>query len=102
MKNDRTVGLVVLAFAMIPLSTMVNGFVTMKLWNWFIPQTFHLTSISIVQALGLSIVVKYLAYAYHHDHDEREADEKLISAMVGCFFIPFVGLLSGYIISRFL
>ncbi|MET4108813.1 hypothetical protein [Hymenobacter sp. UYP22] len=45
---------------LITLFVAVAGYVTMRLWNWLLPDLFNLPSISIWQALGLLVLSRIL------------------------------------------
>jgi hypothetical protein len=94
--------LIFLVIIIIPLSTLINGFAVMKLWNWFIPSIFELRHIGLVQAMGLALVVRYLTYVVRHEHDERDTDEKLMSSIIGAVVVPAIGLALGWIIKSML
>lgn len=39
------------------LTTLLNGWVLCRLWLWFIAATFHVSPLSIPQAIGVAIVL---------------------------------------------
>lgn len=54
------VGMVLLIIIGITALITLCGFVTMKLWNWLVPELFGLASITFWQAIGLLILFKIL------------------------------------------
>jgi hypothetical protein len=56
------------------------SFLVMVLWNWLMPEIFHLQSITIYQAFGLMLLSKLLFSGFHHRgrhvHFERETWRK--------------------------
>lgn len=55
-------------------SALYAGFVTMKLWNWFIPSITHLNPITYANACGFGILVSFLTNKYI----KREANSEEI------------------------
>lgn len=52
------IGMVVLLGLLVTVIAVPTGFVGMKMWNWFIPLTFHnAPTLSIGRAIGLGAVV---------------------------------------------
>ena len=50
---------------------VVLGFVTMQLWNWLMPTTFGLRSITFLQAIGLVLLSKILLGGFRPPWAER-------------------------------
>lgn len=44
------------------LSGIFRAFVLMNLWNWFVTTVFHLSDISFLQVLGISLVISLFSY----------------------------------------
>jgi len=83
-------------------TTIWRGFVITHLWAWFVVSTFGLAPLTIVQAIGLSLIVAFLTFQYIHDSDKENFAEKLVGAMVFSFIWPAMCLLIGYIVQLFL
>lgn len=62
MKKDTSLsscaGDLFIAFLTIFVSAFVGGLALSLVWNWYVPTLFGLTTLTIWQALGLSIVLK--------------------------------------------
>ena len=58
---------------LVPLYT---AFVTQNLWNWFVAEAFHATSISYWQALGVVMLVNLLMYRSTHAVDEEKLEKR--------------------------
>ena len=91
--------LVVLALApvIIALNALVDGYVMMKLWAWYIAEPFKAPGISIALGLGFSLIVAHLAHQSHdEDHgDPWKAAERILGSLV---LRPGLILLVGYIV----
>lgn len=63
------VGLVVAFVAAMAGLSLLRGVVLQQIWAWFVADTFDITTLTLVQAIGLSLVVSFLTYQY----DARKA-----------------------------
>ena len=62
---------------------LYKAFVLMQLWNWFVSPIFHISSISLFQAIGLFFVV---ALCTNHWHElELEYWSKRMMALLECY-----------------
>lgn len=90
--------LVVSILITIPLAAL-HGVVLAKAWEWFIAPTFHITNLSVVQAIGLSWIVSYvtakreIGEKVELDAWERLVAESVFSLIISVtFFLLFWGL----------
>jgi hypothetical protein len=74
------------------ISTILRGYVLATLWGWFVAPTFHITSLSIPVAIGMSVLVSMMTYQSDAKKD-REGD--LTSAIALAFLVPLFGLALG-------
>jgi hypothetical protein len=58
----ETFGKIVAGIILTVLSTIVQGFVIVKLWAWFIVQIFDIRPITLIEAIGLSLFILYVNY----------------------------------------
>ena len=85
------------------LSIIYHGFVLTKLWGWFIVPTFSLPLLSLPAAIGLSLIVGFMA----KNHDLKRDDESnsvgkvMLKATLMAAYVPSLSLLMGYIVSRY-
>ena len=91
------------AIALIPVGIIVNGWVLSILWNWFMPISLGLPTLSISKAIGVSMVISYITYQKDAEKSgSKNAHHVFIEglawlvAKVGC------GLLIGYIVKSFI
>lgn len=103
-------------FVVIPIGFgLVYGITVSILWGWFVVPLFHLPMLTIPQALGLSLAVKYLTHGQPQvDQTTKEKsvelktpEEKADAAarVVGALFEPILRALaalgSGWVIHTF-
>jgi hypothetical protein len=81
--------------------TLIRGLVLQALWGWFIVTTFALPDLTLVQALGLSLVVSFLTMQLENDdpkNDTRSAGEKAAAGVfIGLFFYGIVFVMGAVI-----
>lgn len=85
------------------ITTLVGGFVFMKLWAWFIVSIFHLPSLNIIEAIGVMMIINY---ATHRSSSKTEKSENpindFLSLVITNIIISLLVLLIGWILSFFL
>lgn len=82
-------------------ATLFSAYTTMKLWNWFITDTFNLIKLSMWQAYGIDLVVTYLTYK-KTPKDKDEQPYKTTLGMVEAAFITLLYLVLGLVIKQFI
>jgi hypothetical protein len=84
-------------------SVIGRGFVIMKLWGWFIVSTFALNAISLVQAIGISLVVGLLTATLKYD--ENSEDDWFMKVFTQFIFVMLayaVLLFEGWLVHLFM
>ena len=104
-------GCAVVAMA-IPLlvvyGAIANGFVLVRLWEWFVIPTFEWASpLTLPYAIGLSLVIGYLTYHGTSTKSQRqEIRDDLVVALASDFLMISVraglALLTGWIVIQFI
>jgi len=61
-----------LVFGTSILGAIFRAFVLMNLWNWFVTTAFHISEISFLQTLGISLVIS----TFSSDAEKFTRDEK--------------------------
>lgn len=87
---------------LVPVTTVLRGWVFLWLWLWFIVPIFHQTALSIPQALGLGCIA-----TFWHQHPEPAKTEETFwplftKALVRAIGAPLLALLHGWIIHLFM
>jgi uncharacterized membrane protein len=86
--------------AYIGFLAVVRGWVLCWLWLWFIVPVFGLPHLSIVQAIGFSLVVNFLTASLSEmkEEDKKPVSERAINGLI----FNFIALGIGYIVHLFL
>jgi len=79
-----------------------EGFVLMKLWGWFIVPTFGLPVLTIPVAIGMVMIVTFLAHQMRTDSEDIDPIQHAIRLFSYGFVNAGVILLIGYIVTFFL
>ena len=85
-------GKTVLAIVLIFIVGFLEGYTLMKLWVWFIVSTFHITPITIIQALGIGLVFSFLKLDRKKVMEKGDESYKdfITSLIMSCVTIVFV------------
>ena len=99
------VGLAVIGVvALMIVTSILNGYVLSVLWGWFFVPTLELPPLTIVQAIGIAMVVNY--HTSHRGESasdkDKSAAEKLIEGIVYAIIYPFFALLFGWVVHLFM
>jgi len=79
------------------VSSVLNGWALSILWGWFFVPTLGMPQISVVQAIGIAMVVSYLTYQYIDDESNN-----LIRPFILAFARPFIAVIIGAIVHAFM
>lgn len=85
------------------LSTVVNGWALMTLWGWFIVPVFELPSLTIVQAIGVAMVISFLTKHTIPSMQQKRSTSEAISFLIGSsFLLPAVTVAVGFVVHLFM
>lgn len=89
--------IIVGAIGMMVLSSVLGGFVLVKLWGWFIIPTFGLPALSIPVAIGITLMSKYMTI----QKKPEMQDDDFVSQYSFAIAFPLVTLIIGWIVHFF-
>lgn len=98
------IGFAGLIGVVVGISSILNGWVLSILWGWFIVPTFGAPDISVVQAIGLALVVRFLtaSRSIEESDDSISKEEKVQKALVVAVVVPLFALFVGWIVHLFM
>ncbi len=84
-----------------------GGWVFSILWGWFVVPVFGLPQLSVVQAIGLSLMIGYMTHHLKSDDkdngdDEDSAGAKTLKNLLFAIFYPLLILSLGWVIHLFM
>jgi len=85
---------------MIPM-TILYGWVLSILWRWFFVPAFNLSPITLVQAIGIALVIRFLLYTTQY-HREEDREAAMIEHTINGFIMPFIFLGFGWVVRSFM
>ena len=95
----ETFGKICFAAVAVILSSVLGGYVFMKLWEWFVVYAFAVKPLTLIQAIGLMFVWGYLKHKSKKDEDvtwEDFAREVFSTLILMCMVLGI-----GYLITLF-
>lgn len=94
--------LIVLAFALVPVSMMVNAWALRALWVWFVVPTFHLAPLAYGPAMGLALIVGL--FRQRSPDDPKDAERSVtvrVSRAIGATILAPVSVWCiGWLVQR--
>ena len=87
------IGLVLLVI----VTYLLDGVALKLLWGWFMVPTFGLPTVSLAQAIGISIIVGFLTHQ-HIPRDDIEQRKLLLYQVV----VPILAIFTGGIVHLFM
>jgi MFS family permease len=97
-------GKLVALMAMLVVGYFVVGMVTMYLWGWFVSPTFNITTLSLVQAIGISVTAGYLSgrFGVKEEKEKEHSFYKTTVRFAKGYVFSVLVLTLGYLIQLFL
>jgi len=105
--NDQKLGCLVKlsALVLIVISSLLNGWALKVLWSWFVAPVFQISTISIVQAIGLSLVFS-LMQSSSRTSNNANSDKSPMTLLFEAVFLavvtPLFAVGFGWVVSLFL
>jgi hypothetical protein len=95
------VGAFVLLLALIIISPIINGFVGMTLWNWFLPEHFGVRPLTLPLAIAVALIVAQFS-GTNRISKKSDKDEKWYAQLFAHWvFVPVFVLGMGWIVKQF-
>jgi len=82
-------------------SILIQAYVVMKMWEWFIAGVFGIQVITLIQAAGITLLVTYLRMKAKKS-DEETTFKTFITSFVMSICMSAFALLLAYIIHLFM
>lgn len=84
------------------ISPIINGFVFMKLWLWFVVPVFQVPALRLVEAIGIVFLIYFIRIRMEKEAAKDEFWSDLITKMVFVVVSAGIALLGGWIVTLFL
>src|SRR4051812_10507247 len=99
----KIIGYITVTIVLTIYGTLMNGWALSQLWSWFIVKTFELPALTIPEAIGICLVVRFMTSQF--DGKNCKNDEYLLSLIKSAFIStlkPLVSLGMGAIVRLWL
>lgn len=104
--NDSTfatcLGLIVSLAVLAVVAAIANGWALVTIWNWFIPPIFGLTSLTLWQAVGVSMVFNLFVGVKNKSNSSDTKDktfgEVFISSLAEVILTPVLTVAFAYVV----
>ena len=93
--------LMTVVLAMI-ISPIINGFVFMKLWIWFIVPIFKAQPLRLIEAIGVLCLISFIGTKMDNEANKDEFWKDFTKKIVFVVLLAGFALLYGWIVSLFL
>ena len=95
--------LVLIALVMLPVGFILSGYTLSFLWSWFIVTKFGLPALNIAEAIGITIVARYLVMNMTKtDRDDDDNERKAVRLVVLPFAKTVILLGLGWFVHLFI
>jgi len=96
MENFGKFMIIIIVMIVTPL---INGFVVMKLWNWFIIPIFSLQPLKLIEAIGFTIILAFITAKPSKNNKEEDFWDKLFESVLYTILLGLFTLILGYVVS---
>ena len=93
-------GCVILAVAIV-VSMLLDGLVLRALWGWFVVPTFGIPALTLVQAIGIGLIVSLLIMT-QGTQSTKSFEDQAIDSLGWTIVKPLMFLFLGYIVYLFI
>lgn len=89
---------------LIVVGSVLGGYVLSVLWRWFVSSTFCVPNISIVEAIGITLIINFfIRPAEHYKNEEATSGiYGFLKAAILVMLYPLFALFIGWIIHLFM
>lgn len=99
-------GIIVSLVVLLVIGTLLNGWALATIWNWFIPSIFGLTSLSLWQAIGVSMVFELFTGTNRSAKDKSDTSGKsytyvFIEGLVKVVAVPLTSVAIAWLVLQF-
>lgn len=108
MKSDTfstCIGVVTSLIVVAVVGTIANGWALATIWNWFIPPLFHVTTLTFVQAIGVSMVFELFTGTNRtkktESSESKTVGEAIISSLISVILTPVISVGIAWIVLQF-
>jgi hypothetical protein len=99
---ESCLGMIVSLVVLVIIATLANGWALVTIWNWFIPPIFGLTSLTLWQAMGVSMVFNLFVgvknQSSNSDTKNKTYGEVFVTSLLTIILTPLFTVAFAYIV----
>ena len=97
-KETQATLMVIGAFAMIPISILMNAWAVSVLWHWFVTPRFHVPDLSLASAVGITLIASLLQHRpnWETKKSEHPTADLVSAAILGPLWAVGIGWITTY------
>ncbi len=102
--NDQIFGCIGVMISVVLVSVVgaiINGWALSTLWGWFIVPVFDLPILTIIQAIGISLILGYITSKEPKHSDDRKSSDRIIESTAHTLATPLFSVGIGWIVLQF-
>ena len=84
------------------IAPVINGFVAMKLWAWFVVPTFDLQELHLVNTIGLLMLVGFVRAKKSEKEETDNFWKNFVEKVIFVIIIAGFALFAGWIVTLFM
>lgn len=84
-----------------PVAVILRGYVLSTLWGWFLVPVFQIPQLTVVPAIGLSLIAGFLTL-HAQVGLQKQTFETLSKRLVDVVLYPIMAFAIGWIVARFM
>jgi hypothetical protein len=94
-KSGDGLAVLFITLATLAIGLPLRGWATKILWQWFVVEQFQFPALSLMHAIGLSILISHLTGSIRKPSKSEDALDSALWGFVTCLFAPILGLIFG-------
>ena len=92
----------VILVALFVFTSLFRGYILSVLWGWFMVPTLGLPRLSVVQAIGIAIVVSFLTHQDTSYIPKKERKRSGWESLGVVILYPLIALLFGWVVHQYM
>lgn len=97
-KSDRKFAAIIINLLSLPIGLTMKGLAVRKLWGWFAADQFGAPYITLLQAIGISMLFSMLAGSYRKPRGDEDPLDSATFMLTMAILWPLTALLLGWIV----
>lgn len=84
------------------VSVLLRGWALAILWGWFVVPIFELPSLTIAEAIGISMIMSFLTHTTELKTDDQKTGDYIVRTVSLAIMHPIFAVLAGLVVVQFM